>query len=104
MHRIALVLLAFGAARCATVINDQSEKISVKSDPPGAVVSVTCGSAPIYGGITPAVIIIERIADPCSVTLGREGYAEKTVELRRETSRAIHGNKVSGVIGGAVLG
>lgn len=91
-------------AGCATVANDQRENIPIRSEPSGAVVSVNCGNAPIYGGITPAVIIIERTADPCSVTIAKDGYEEKTVDMERQTSRATIGNKVPGVITGALFG
>jgi hypothetical protein len=84
--------------------NDQRENIPIRSEPSGAVVSVNCGNAPIYGGITPAVLIIERTADPCSVTIAKDGYEEKTVDMERQTSRATVGNKLPGVITGALFG
>jgi hypothetical protein len=104
MRHISLLAVAFIAAGCATIANDQKEKIAVRSDPTGAVVSVDCGNAPIYGGITPAVIIIERTANPCSVTIAKERYVEKTVDLQQTLSRATLGNRVPGVIAGAFLG
>ncbi len=104
MQRIALFLFALGLARCATVVNDQRENIAVNSEPPGAVVSVECGAAPVYGGVTPANIIIERTADPCAVTIAKEGYAEQRVELQRKLSGAMMGNKVPGVVLGALFG
>ena len=69
MRWLFLIVLAGATAGCATVANDQRENIPIRSEPAGAVVSVNCGNAPIYGGITPAVIIIERTADPSSVTI-----------------------------------
>jgi hypothetical protein len=95
---VALVL-----AGCATVINDKRETIPVRSEPAGAVVTVDCGSAPMYGGLTPASIIIERTAEPCAFTIAKEGYGERRVELQRQTSRATNGNKVAGVIAGSAL-
>ena len=86
------------------MINDQKEKIPVRSEPAGAVVSVECGTAPVYGGVTPAVLIIERTADPCEITIAKEGYAAKTVTLERKTSRSVKGNKVPGVMVGALFG
>src|SRR5437763_11229808 len=91
-------------AVCATVINDQKEKSPVRSEPAGAVVSVECGATPVYGGVTPAVIIIERIADPCEITVAKEGYAAKKVVLARTVSRAVNGNKVAGAMVGGVFG
>jgi len=108
MRRIALLLsalvLAFGLSGCATVVNDQKEKIAVRSEPVGAVVSVECGASPVYGGVTPAVIIIERTADPCAVTIAKEGFEAQRVQLERQVSRAVKGNKVPGVVAGSLLG
>jgi len=99
-----LILCCLLAAGCATVINDQKEKIPVSSEPAGAVVSVECGPSPVFGGVTPAVIIIERTADPCAVTIAKEGYAAKTVTLERTMSRAVNGNKVAGAVVGGLFG
>ena len=108
MRRIALLLfplaLAVVLSGCATVVNDQKEKIAVRSEPAGAVVSVECGTTPVYGGVTPAVIIIERTADPCAVTIAKEGFEAQRVELQRQISRAMKGNRVPGVIAGSLLG
>jgi len=104
MRRIALLLFPLVLARCATVVNDQKEKIAVRSEPAGAVVSVECGTTPVYGGVTPAVILIERTADPCVFTIAKEGFAEQRVELERQLSRATKGNKVPGIVAGSLLG
>jgi hypothetical protein len=101
---LALLALALLAAGCATIANDQKETIPVRSEPDGAVVSIECGNTPVYGGITPAVIIIERTADPCAVTVAKEGYEAKKVTLERTTSRAMRGNKVPGMMMGALFG
>jgi hypothetical protein len=103
MRRIALLLFPLALAGCATVVNDQKEKIAVRSEPAGAVVSVECGTAPVYGGVTPAVIIIERTADPCAFTIAKEGFEPQRVELQRQISRATKGNKVPGVVAGSLL-
>ena len=101
---MALLLLPLALAGCATLINDQRETIRINSEPAGAVVSVECGSSPVYGGVTPANILIERTADPCSFTIAKEGYAERRVELERQISRATKGNKAGGVVAGTVFG
>jgi len=52
MKRAILVAaVVLSAARCATMVNDTTEKIPVRSTPAGAVVSVDCGNAPLYGGV-----------------------------------------------------
>jgi hypothetical protein len=86
--------VVISAARCATIVNDTTEKIPVRSTPSGAVVSVDCGNAPMYGGVTPAVIIVPRAAQPCSITLAKEGYAEKRIDFQRQLSSATKVNKV----------
>jgi len=104
MKRLSLLALCLAAAGCATVINDQKEKIPVGSEPAGAVVSIECGTAPVYGGVTPAVIIIERTADPCEITVAKEGFEAKKVTLERTMSRAVQGNKVAGAVVGGLFG
>jgi hypothetical protein len=107
MRAIALLLFSLALAvvlsGCATVINDQKEKIAVRSEPAGAVVSVECGTSPVYGGVTPAVINIERTADPCTFTIAKEGFEAQRVGLERQVSRATKGNKVPGVVAGSLL-
>jgi hypothetical protein len=104
MRHAALLVLTLAAAGCATMANDQREKIAVRSEPAGAVVSVECGATPVYGGVTPAVIIVDRAADPCALTVAKEGYEAQHVELTRTTSRATMGNKVPGVMVGTLFG
>ena len=103
MQRSFAAVLAVLLAGCATVINDQRETIAVRSEPSGAVVTVDCGSAPMYGGLTPASIIIERTADPCSFIIAKDGFGEQHVELTRQMSGAMRGNKVAGMIAGSVF-
>jgi hypothetical protein len=103
MQRSFVAVLALGLAGCATVINDRRETIAVRSEPSGAVVTVDCGSAPMYGGLTPASIIIERTADPCSFIIAKDGFGEERVELTRQMSGAMRGNRVAGMITGSVF-
>jgi hypothetical protein len=87
--------VVFAAARCATMVNTANEKIPVRSNPEGAVVSVDCGNAPLYGGVTPTTITVPRSASPCSITLAKEGYVQTRVDFHREISRAVAANKVA---------
>jgi hypothetical protein len=80
--------------RCATIANDTTEKIPVRSQPAGAVVSVECGNVPIYGGVTPTVITVPRATQPCGITIAKEGYVEARVDFQRQLSRATTANKV----------
>jgi hypothetical protein len=99
--------VVFAAARCATLVNTATEKIPVRSTPAGAVVSVDCGNAPLYGGVTPTTITVPRAASPCSITLAKEGYVATRVDFQRQLSRATSANKVAAAPVGilaAVLG
>ncbi|HEX8170378.1 MAG TPA: hypothetical protein VF824_07555 [Thermoanaerobaculia bacterium] len=105
MKRALLATMAAAAlARCATMVNTPSQKIPVKSEPPGAVVSVDCGNAPLYGGVTPTVITVQRAAEPCGITVAMPGYASQTIVFKRAISGATRANKVPGVVLGAFTG
>lgn len=82
MRGSALLLLVL-AAGCATV-DDSTERIRVRSQPAGALVTVDCGSERMDAGTTPLTILIDREADTCLVTLAKEGFAPRRVALRRE--------------------
>ncbi|MEO6260736.1 MAG: hypothetical protein ABIP63_10310 [Thermoanaerobaculia bacterium] len=98
---LATLLLA---SRCATMVNQSTERIPVTSDPSGAVVTVNCGSAPLFGGVTPTTVTVPRAAQPCSVTVAKDGFAEQTISFQRQTSRVTAINSVPGVVAGTVLG
>lgn len=83
------------SARCATVINDTTEKIPVRSTPAGAVVSVNCGDAPLYGGVTPTTVAVPRAATPCSLTIAKEGYIETRIDFQRQRSSAAQANRIA---------
>ena len=100
MRPVLLVLPLLIATGCATVVNRSSQRVPVTSDPSGAVVSVDCGQAALYGGTTPTTIELPRNADSCSITLAKEGYAEEHIDLQRQRSRATLANEVPGVVTG----
>ncbi len=89
------VAVVLAVARCATMVNDTTEKIPVRSTPAGAVVSVDCGNAPLYGGVTPTTITVPRVATPCSITLAKEGYVPTRIDFQRQLSRATSANKAA---------
>ena len=103
MRQVLLLSMMLLLSCCATMVNGTKEQIPVKSDPPGAVVTVECGNAPLYGGLTPAVVTVERKADPCELIIAKEGYVEEHVALIRELSRATLANKVPGAVFGSLL-
>ncbi|MEA2328325.1 MAG: hypothetical protein QOE68_3284 [Thermoanaerobaculia bacterium] len=77
------------------MVNTTTEKIPVRSTPAGAVVSVDCGNAPLYGGVTPTTITVPRAATPCSITLAKEGYVATRIDFQRQLSRATSANRVA---------
>lgn len=103
MRQVWLLSMMLLLSCCATMVNGTKEQIPVKSDPAGAVVTVECGDAPLYGGLTPAVITVDRKADPCELTIAKEGYVQEHVALTRELSRAMLANKVPGAVFGTLL-
>jgi hypothetical protein len=102
-HAILSAAVVFAAARCATMVNTTTEKIPVRSTPAGAVVSVDCGNAPLYGGVTPTTITVPRAATPCSITLAKEGYVATRIDFQRQLSRATSANRVAAAPVGYVL-
>ena len=96
--------ISLSALRCATIANDTTEKIPVRSEPAGAVVSVECGNVPIYGGVTPTVITVPRAAQPCGITIAKEGYVDARVKFERQFSRAGAANKVAAAPAGVITG
>src|SRR3954463_13337410 len=103
MRRFGILLLA-ALAGCASMVNRPDEEISVTSDPPGAVVSVDCGDAPMFGGTTPTVIEVSRLAPACGITVAKDGFIEQHVDFERQESEAMRINHVPGVIAGTVFG
>jgi hypothetical protein len=105
MKRILLASVTLvSIARCATMVNDTTEKIPVRSEPAGAVVSIACGNAPIYGGVTPTVITVPRAAQPCGITIAKEGFVEARVKFERQYSNAGAANSVAAAPVGVLFG
>ena len=102
MYRLGILLLMC-LAGCASVVNRPYEEIPVTSEPPGAVVSVECGDAPVYGGTTPTLIVVSRLADTCGITVAKEGFAEEHIDFERQESKATRANEVPGVVTGALF-
>lgn len=83
MKSAALLPLLLLLVSCATMVNETTQDISVGSEPEGAVVTVECGNAPLYGGETPVVLTLERKATPCALTIAKEGFVPQHVTLAR---------------------
>ncbi len=99
-----LLLLVFSAllSSCATVTRGTHDKLTVRSEPPGAEVVLSSGER----GVTPTVFRKKRTQD-FTVTISKPGYQTVTVRVESRFSAtggaAVLGNAlVGGVIGGAV--
>jgi hypothetical protein len=89
---------------CATLVNGgRDQTVPVRSEPPGAAVHVDCGKARPDAGVTPVDVVLDRSADPCSITIVKAGYEDWQVDFRRQTSRAVGVNHVVGVATGIFL-
>ena len=65
---------------CASIVHQTTQQVPIKSDPSGAAMTVACGDVnndPQL--VTPAVVTLHRKPDHCSVTLKKEGYADKFI-------------------------
>ena len=96
MKWLAVLSMTLVLAGCATLTNETTQDISVGSDPSDATVTVDCGSAPLYGGVTPVDVTLERKATPCALTIAKEGYAEEHIVLTRELACPPDKNAIKG--------
>ncbi len=103
VKQIVLLSMTLVLAGCATLTNDATQDIYVRSEPSEATVTVDCGSAPLYGGVTPVTVTLERKATPCALTIARDGYAEEHVVLKRELACPPDRNAIKGSFG-ALMG
>jgi len=67
---------------CATITRGVHEKLTVKSDPSGANVTLSTGEK----GVTPAVFVKERRTENFTVTVSKPGYVSQTVPVKSEFS------------------
>lgn len=73
---------------CGTLINGSYQKISVRSNPPGAAITIQCKTTEFQERTTPAEIQVRRKAQPCEIVLTKEGYEDVRIELVRKGSQA----------------
>ncbi|MDD5174138.1 MAG: PEGA domain-containing protein [Candidatus Omnitrophica bacterium] len=96
----AVMVVVIFLSGCATIMTGATQKVSVNSNPSGAVAKVDGGMA----AITPTIFNLERKTDH-TIEISKEGYRVTTVILRHTMSGATAGNVlVGGIIGIAVDG
>lgn len=95
MGRISWVLLiAIFLTGCATITTGRFEEIRVSSSPGDADATLVCEGRPSGEGKTPVAFKIRRNAGDCTLTIRKEGFAEKTVAIQQGVNPAYWGNMI----------
>ena len=98
VRSMVLIVLAFNAAGCATIVSGTTQKVSVSSQPSGA-------DAKADGNITvktPALLTLDRKSDHV-IEFSKEGYKSMTVYVRKAFNEMATGNiLLGGIIGAGV--
>ena len=98
INRLAALLLAFTTTGCATIVSGTTQKISVTTQPSGAVAKVDNNQS----SNTPAVFTLERKNDH-TIEVMKEGYKTTRVIIQRTFNGAAAGNLlIGGIVGGAI--
>lgn len=105
MRKLTVLALLF-SVNCGTIVHQTTQKIAVRSDPPGAAVKVACGEVENDpNAVTPATVEVHRKPDFCFISLEKEGYERADVKLDRKMSALYLGNVlIGGIIGFIVDG
>jgi hypothetical protein len=97
---VAMICLA---ARCASIAHGRYQQVPINSNPSGAAVSVECGAGPQPSGQTPVTVSLKRNAEPCKVSIAKDGYEDTSVIFARAISGWIWGNIAFGGIPGWII-
>lgn len=105
MKKLTAVLALF-AINCGTIVHQTTQQIPVKSDPPGAAVTVACGEVQNDPkATTPTNVMVHRKPDFCQISLTKEGFERMDVQLGKTMSALYLGNVlIGGIIGFIVDG
>ena len=91
INRICIALFLMTAfSSCASIINGTRQKVSITTNPPGAMIS---DGVATYQ--TPATLDLKRGQDHI-LTITKEGHEPETVRLTRVISGAVAGNILAG--------
>src|SRR5664280_1327456 len=99
---IVLLFALVYASGCASVVHGTTQAVPVNSSPVGADVKVNCGKAASATGSlkTPTTVLLKRNAEPCNITVSREGYEDGSIVFVRKMSGWFWGNIfIGGIIG-----
>ena len=102
---IVLLFALVYASGCASVVHGTTQAVPVNSSPVGADVKVNCGKAASATGSlkTPTTVLLKRNAEPCNITVSREGYEDGSIVFVRKMSGWFWGNIVIGGIIGMII-
>ena len=98
MRFATLVLVAFMASGCGTIINGSNQDVAFNSSPTGARVTVDG----LQMGTTPTVIGLSR-KDSHTVEFSLDGYENQSMIINRSVSGWVWGNLVFGGLVGLVV-
>jgi hypothetical protein len=101
MKKTLAVMLAVLVSGCASIVHQTTQQIPVKSDPPGASVTVACGD--VFNDpklVTPTVVTVHRKSYACSIGLSKEGYEPSQIAL----ARTLSGWYVANILFGGIIG
>jgi hypothetical protein len=86
MMRLAAVVFATQLTACATIAHRPTERISIRSNPPGADAVIECAGGVRASGVTPASIGIPRHAEECVLSITKDGMIAQMIPLKRAVS------------------
>src|ERR1035441_5230928 len=97
---IVLLFALVYASGCASVVHGTTQAVPVNSSDLGADVKVNCGKAASATGSlkTPTTVLLKRNAEPCNITVSREGYEDGSIVFVRKMSGWFWGNIFIGEI------
>ncbi|MEI7812134.1 MAG: PEGA domain-containing protein [Ignavibacteria bacterium] len=100
---IAVTLLLFVFASCATIFTGSSQNVSIKSTPEKANITIkTMGGIEVFSGVTPIIAPLSKKHDYL-VSVKLDGYKESTVQITQELQGWFWGNLFCGGIVGMII-
>lgn len=99
-----LVASIVSATGCASVVHGTTQAVPVNSSPVGASVKVNCGkSSRSVNPITPTTVYLKRNAEPCNITVSKEGYEDASLVFLTNMSGWFWGNILIGGVLGMII-
>jgi len=104
MKRVVAATAVFAVMTgCASIGHGTYQQVPINSNPSGASVAVNCGPGSQAAGVTPTTVNLKRKADPCTVTVSKEGYEDAAVTFAKSVSGWVWGNIFFGGIPGWII-